>query len=308
MLDSLDTMISLGVIFLVLSMVLKYVMDMVKKLLRTKASVAAKEMKIFIGENTSEFLELYVRKHARHLNLIHKTNLFNNKTGFRLLNKEELKVVALELRTFMKGKDKDAIRAEFDLSEDSKLLKNIDVVKNHLEALQTKAETIFDNTLRKINETYKKKIQIWTFIAAFLIAGLMNASFFDIYESVSSNPLIKEHLLSNTHNIMTDMDQVQKNISRFAASDVKDIKEEIKNAKQEIHLLIESVPDRHQLFGWKKDEFCSTIKITKNFNKTFNKLIGFFISALLIGFGAPFWHDYLESFINIRKTLAKGPG
>ena len=296
MLDSIDTMVSLGIIFLVLSMVLKYVMSLLKRFLKTKANVAAREMKIFIGENTSQFLKLYAKK-QKHLNLLHKTKIIKKKTGFRLLNKEELKEITLELKRFLEGKNNDAIKKSLGMDEDSNLIDKLEVVKEHLDALQNKADTIFDNTLRKINEEYKKKIQLWTFICAFLIAAFMNASFFDIYENISTNSEIKAQLVSNTTSIINEMEKMEKQISEFDKEKSKNIQEEFIKTNKELISITEMLPKKKQLFGWEDDEFCKTMG--------FNKLIGFLISALLISFGAPFWHDYLKSFINIRKTIAE---
>ena len=41
----------------------------------------------------------------------------------------------------------------------------------------------------------------------------------------------------------------------------------------------------------------------KDIGPFLNKLIGLFISGLLISFGAPFWHDFLSAFVGIKKTL-----
>ena len=52
--------------------------------------------------------------------------------------------------------------------------------------------------------------------------------------------------------------------------------------------------------GWTRYRFCDAFKGIGSF---LNKLIGLFISDLLISFGAPFWHDFLTVFVGIRKTL-----
>ena len=73
MFETLDVMLSLAVVFLILSMVNKYLMSIIKRALRIKAGVAAEEMKTFIGENTVKLLIPYLDKKARHLNFLTKT-------------------------------------------------------------------------------------------------------------------------------------------------------------------------------------------------------------------------------------------
>jgi hypothetical protein len=300
MFASIDTMISLGIIFLVLSMVLKYIMSLVKRLLKTKAHVAGREMKIFIGENTSQFLKHYAKHQAKHLNLLHRTSILHKKEGFRHLKKEELKEISFELRNFLEGENVEALSKKLGIDKDSELFGKIDVVKDHLDALQNKAETIYDNTLRKINEEYKKRIQLWTFAIGFILTISINASFFDIYESISTNSSMREQLVYNSNSIIDEMKEIEDQISDAKGGDTKNIRKEIENAKKDIKNIADIIPKRKQLFGWEKGEFGETMG--------FNKLMGFFISALLISFGAPFWHDFLKSFINIRKTVAGSGG
>ena len=52
MFETLDIMIALAVVFLILSMVHKYLVSPVKRMLSIKAKVVAEEMETFIGENT----------------------------------------------------------------------------------------------------------------------------------------------------------------------------------------------------------------------------------------------------------------
>ena len=70
MFETLDIMISLAVVFLILSMVHKYLVSLIKRLLSIKAKVVADEMKTFVGENTAQYLIPYLEKNAKHLNFL----------------------------------------------------------------------------------------------------------------------------------------------------------------------------------------------------------------------------------------------
>jgi len=52
--------------------------------------------------------------------------------------------------------------------------------------------------------------------------------------------------------------------------------------------------------GWTKEKssLCS-----RGYGAFFNKLLGIFISGLLISFGAPFWRDLFSSFSGLKKIL-----
>jgi hypothetical protein len=62
MFETLDIMISLAVVFLILSMVHKYPVSLIKRLLSIKAKVVAEEMKTFVGENNVQYLIPYLEK------------------------------------------------------------------------------------------------------------------------------------------------------------------------------------------------------------------------------------------------------
>lgn len=302
MLESLDIMISLGVIFLVLSMVQKYVVSLLKRLLKTKAKVVSKEMKTFIGEHTSQYLELYVKHKAKHLNLFESSALSKEDPGFRLLNAKELKAVTKELREYLDSKSIADLKDELYLGTKPILEEKLGVVKAHLEALQTKAETVYDNTLRKINEIYTKEIRQWTFLSALILVFIMNASFFDIYKHLSTNALVRDKLVYNTESFLDRFKAVEAQIAELDNKQVDNIQAEIQKAQDKIDGILESLPDGSRFFGWKGDEFGKTFS---NFEIFISKMVGFLISALLISFGAPFWHDYLETFVKIRRSLAR---
>jgi hypothetical protein len=67
MFGTLDIMISLAVVFLILSRVHNYLVSHIKRLLSIKAKVVAVEMKTFIGKNTVQCLIPYLEKKAKHV-------------------------------------------------------------------------------------------------------------------------------------------------------------------------------------------------------------------------------------------------
>ena len=71
-LKTLYIMISLAVVFLVCSIVHKYLVSLIKRLLSIKAKVFAEEMKTFMRVNTAQYLIPYLEKKAEHLNLLER--------------------------------------------------------------------------------------------------------------------------------------------------------------------------------------------------------------------------------------------
>ncbi|HCY84616.1 MAG TPA: hypothetical protein DHV36_05720 [Desulfobacteraceae bacterium] len=299
MLESLDVMISLGVIFLVLSMAQKYVMSLIKRLLSTKAEVVSKEMKTFMGEKTSQFLESYVKHQAQHLNVFEKKRLGDGQR-FRLLTAPEVKQVACELTRFLNSDAIEVLKKDLGMENRSDFAKDLDIVKKHLDSLQTKADTLFENTLRKIEDSYKSKMRAWTFFVAFALVIVMNASFFDIYNRISSNGALRGKLVNSTESIMDRFDTVEKEMAELDQAQIKNYTQEVQGVKTKIADLTQLIEENQTFFGWDKKKWDDLRGW-----KILNKVVGFLISALLMSFGAPFWHDYLSTFVNIRKVVAR---
>jgi len=136
----------------------------------------------------------------------------------------------------------------------------------------------------------------------------MNASFFDIYKSISVDSTLRTQLVSGHTEITNEMKNLEKYISRLEQDDIEDIQKELSQAKEKMASITNLIPDGKQLFGWENGEFTRFIYFDEDTNIVFNKWIGFLISALLMSFGAPFWHDYLNGIIDVRKAIVKTRG
>ena len=158
MFETLDTMISLGVVFLILSMVHKYLMSLVKRFFNIKAKVVAEEMKTFIGINTAKYLIPYLEKKAKHLNFL---ECIKGENVLRQLNKEQLKEVVGKLEVFFKdNKDVKTINKELGLEISAKDFEDkIGEIKEHIGTLKVRIENMYDHTTEKISELYNTKLK-----------------------------------------------------------------------------------------------------------------------------------------------------
>jgi hypothetical protein len=299
MFETLDIMISLGVVFLILSMVLKYLMSMIKRLLKVKASVVAVEMKTFVGENTSKYLIPYLEKKAMHLNFLDATRnrmgLKKGEKGLRQLNKDQLKEVVVAVKDFLESAPLEEIQEELGLKTSVDI---IDDLKKDFEDLKNKIEKTYDNTVERISEVYESKLRYFTLIIGLLLVVCINADFFDIYSSISKNYIEREKLIAQAEIISAKVSQIDTKLANKGEEVV--VKKEIQEAKHDIAALTKTFKEAGLLLGWTKNKFSNAVE---NIGTFLNKLIGLFISGLLISFGAPFWHDFLSAFVGIKKTL-----
>ncbi len=299
MFETLDTMISFGVIFLILSMVNKYLISLVKRVFKIKAKVITKELKAFIGEKTSKYLILYLEKKAKHLNFL------DEKKCLRQLNTEQLKSVVGELEVFIKSENAEEFKKVFgiDISVDDRkkeFQEELDEIKAHLNILKDKVENMYDNTMEKISEIYETKLRYRALYFGLALAFIINADFFSIYNSLSKNSIIREELVARSDVINAQVELVSKQIELSEKKSISEIKPAFDEANKSIKDLTTNITDAGLQLGWADGKIT---KACSSFGSVVYKLIGLLIAGLLISFGAPFWHDFIGTFTGLRKTL-----
>lgn len=307
MFETLDVVISLAVVFLILSMVHKYLMSIVKRLLRIKTKVVAEEMKTFVGKDTWEYLIPYLEKKAEYLNFLEDTRIKKGEKegdkGLRRLNKAQLKEIVTSLKEYIESKSGKEIKEKLGLkvSEDE-VKKKIEEIKVHLGTLKNEIENMYDNTLEKMAEVYETKLRHYTLISGLALAVFINADFFEVYDSMSKNSsarnklVVQAELISTRVSKMADHDQLKEKEEKEPSR----ITEEIQEVKKNIGKLSKDLEKAGLQLGWTQEAF---ERAFRGVGPLVNKLLGLFVSGLLISFGAPFWHDFVGSFAGLRRKL-----
>ncbi|MBC8551771.1 MAG: hypothetical protein H8D23_19155 [Candidatus Brocadiales bacterium] len=280
-------------------MVNKYLISFVKRILKIKARVITKEMEAFIGKKTSGYLIPYLEKRAEYL------NVFDKNKHFRPLNKEQLKAVVEELKAFMDSGKVEDFKNVFGIKISVDDIKNkshgeFEEIKAHLNTLKDKVETMYDNTTEKITEVYVKNVRYWNLGIGILLAFIVNADLFDIYNSLSRSPAMRQGILKQSENIESRMKVLSEKIKNNAGKNVGDIQTEIDNANATVTSLLGEVESAGIVLGWTDEKYSKACKDPGSF---IYKLIGLLVAGLLISFGAPFWHDFIGTFTGLRKTL-----
>lgn len=332
MFETLDVMLSLAVVFLILSMVNKYLMSIIKRALRIKAGVAAEEMKTFIGENTVKLLIPYLDRNARHLNFLTKTK---KGPGVRRLTHRQIEGLVDNLTEYLEDKDNIRdIQHDLGLGEEfSHPGPDIDKIKIHLRTLKKRIRDMYDNTLENISEVYTNRLRTVTLCCGIVLALAINADFFDIFNSISKSAVVRKQLALQADLIRNDTSGIYMRLNKNMGEDIKEIKKDVNLAKENIRALTEKVEEAGVRLGWTRKKFNRLFGLSgktagtaglntgasssegagtqaqKGFTVVLNvlsKTLGLLISGLLISFGAPFWHDFLSSISGVRRKLRAG--
>ena len=96
------------------------------------------------------------------------------------------------------------------------------------------------------------------------------------------------------------MQLMSEQIEQEEGEEIKKAQPLFKEAQANLSELSESFEKAGLSLGRTKEKFLS---VFTGWGAFFSKLLGIFISGLLISFGAPFWHDLLSSFSGLKKIL-----
>lgn len=305
MFETLDIMISLAVVFLILSMVHKYLVSLIKRLLSIKAKVVADEMKTFVGENTAQYLIPYLEKNAKHLNFLEQQHgvplIRKRQVGLRRLEKDQLKEVVDSLKDFLEKKSVRQLKHELaDQIPTVTTKRKLDEIRGHLVTLRSRIESMYDNTTERMTEVYETRIRHQTLIWGLVLAILINADFLDLYGSLAKNSLIRGELVAQAQVVDRQMQLMSEQLEQKEGQEIKEMQPLFKEARKNISELSESFEKAGLSLGWTKGKLSA---VFTGWGAFLNKLLGLFISGLLISFGAPFWHDLLSSFSGLKKIL-----
>jgi hypothetical protein len=305
MFETLDIMISLAVMFLILSMVHKYLVSLIKRALSIKAKVVADEMKTFVGENTAQYLVPYLEKKAKHLNFLEQQHgvplIRKRQVGLRRLEKDQLKEVVDSLKDFLDKKSVRQLKHELaDQIPSVTTKRKLDEIRGHLVTLRSRIESMYDNTTERMTEVYETRIRHQTLIWGLVLAILINADFLDLYGSLAKNSLIRGELVAQAQVIDRQMQLMSEQIEQKEGQEIKRVQPLFKEARENLSELSESFEKAGLSLGWTKGKL---LGVFTGWSTFLNKLLGLFISGLLISFGAPFWHDLLSSLSGLKKML-----
>lgn len=320
MFQTLDVMISFGVVFLILSMVHKYFLSIVKRLCRIKANVIADTMKDFLGRDIYTNLVPFIEKKSQDPGSLNNIggvcDLKGVEKGLRQLDKKSLKEAVNSLKSFLDNAPpgKDIKEFGLDIKESS-----LNDIRDRLDIIKDRIDTVYGAVAHKIDDAYESRMRIWNLFWGVILVLMLNADFFDIYNSLSRQSLARDKLVVQAEMIneraMNIADELEKEKVNEAG-----IGEDVKKAREDILELKGQLDEAGFQMGWTWPKLTGLFELPEKkkdggqpasdwdgrfavFTRILSKLFGFIISGLLVSFGAPFWHDLLSSVSGINKLL-----
>lgn len=317
MFEIINIVISIGVIFLILSMIHKYVMSMVKRMFGIKAKVITAELGNILDGYLIKYFNTFLMQTDTATAGNKPDSSKKSKVYIRVFEKEQLKEIIDQFTNFIESKSVKQVAETLHIEDiGDKAEKEIENIKEKLQVIKERGSLFYDNTMAKISKVYEDKMRKYTIVSAVILALCINADFFQIYHSLFKQPLISESIAVNAAQLESHITALVNDPA--LQGDITDIKAEISNVTRTMAEIKNIVNSTGLEFGWTEEEvdrilyksgkassasqkeYRSGVSIALNI---FSKLAGLFTAALLISFGAPFWHDWLSSFTGMRKGL-----
>ena len=183
------------------------------------------------------------------------------------------------------------------LPENSQLRQVLEQLKDdgedNVEAYKARLQKWFDGMMEQSSGWYKRHLQFVTLFVGLAIAAVFNADSFQIYSHLTTNTAARQKLNALAEKFVGENEVLPTPTSPGDSLTMQEIKTEVnkfissEEFKQTANILG---------LGWRKgDLFVSPVAWLQ-------RLLGWFVTALAIALGAPFWFDILKKVITIRSS------
>ena len=223
----------------------------------------------------------------------------------------------------------------------SGLRQKLDAAITPIKEKLAQVETWFDTVMLSFEERYSRGMKTWAVVIGFLIVILLNADFFKICHTLSTNEVVRNQIVSYGEELQKKKEDAKKTgeevkenaekmktaESQGKADEAANLKKQVDNGAQKADDLSKTIKDlkdtydaetaRYTSFGldrlhwadvqqwwhgWSTDDIADKVK------RDVMGLVGWLITALLLSVGAPFWQDTLESLFGVKNLLRKKSG
>ncbi len=170
-----------------------------------------------------------------------------------------------------------------------------------IDCFKEELESWYNEVMNRASGWYQRKIKYVLIVLGFAISITFNADTFKIADALAKDKVMTEAILqqaiafANNPNVQAKdrpkADDVPKDDSLYQTR-LTQINEDMQLIVKELNSFVG--------MGWKEDTLKEMTSSPEQIAKT---LLGWFITAIAISFGAPFWFDLLKKLVNIRSSV-----
>ncbi len=285
---AIDVVFGLIFVYLVLSLIASALGETISSVLAWRADVLREGIQNLLDDTTMRGLAKDVYEHPLVAAVTRrKRRRFFRKEAPRYPSYLSTKTFALALIDRVDGLDKteEELRAAIANvpSEQVRtaLLTLFEEAEGKADRFRAGVERWFDEGMERVSGWYRRRVQVVLWALALVLALTVNADTFRIAETLWSDDAVRQAVVGQA--------------DRAAAQDSLDA---VANDVDQVSEL--SIP-----LGWSLDED-DPRDVPRDVGEVIMKLLGIFVTAAALTFGAPFWFDLLKKVAQIRS--AGGPG
>ncbi|NES85954.1 MAG: hypothetical protein F6K10_33775 [Moorea sp. SIO2B7] len=313
----LNIAIGLIIIYLTFSLVVSEVQELITTLLEWRAKTLKEGIAQLFGENSSED-PLVIKFYNNPLikSLTQKATNKASSKGPSYISASSFAYAFMEIIRL----GKEIPKSLDDLMNDvvnnpnlpDSLKKNISCLSQQakskaedasqeLKQMEREIENWFNSSMDRLSGVYKRNCKAVVLIIAFIIAILANVDTIYIIDS-----------LSQEQNLHSTIDKIANQvISENSCSQISyDDQDNEKNQTECLSFLKTDVNQTYKTLsplplGWDLSAPLQKQLTPLNLKNIVKIFLGWFLSAIAISMGAPFWFDLLDIIINVRNTGKK---
>ena len=196
-----------------------------------------------------------------------------------------------------------------------------DMGKEFLEALEDKAETVFDEFAKryeilgiKFTKSYRSNARVWATVIALVLAFAINIDSVFVVNTYLTNQEMRQAVIGQESAIVDGYTTVEEQFEADAAKE-SITKEEFENAFADAQEELDAFTSAGFPIGW--SYFPHTALQDKPTNDFDNRntplgwltwVTGCVLTGLLAGLGGPFWYDFVAGVSHAAKSLRDQKG
>lgn len=209
---------------------------------------------------------------------------------------------------------------ETEISSETRmfLLSLLSEAQGDIDRFKLLLEKWFDDTMDRTSGWYKKYTQVVLFVIGMTIAIGFNLDTISMVRKLSSDPKLREQVVQSAGTFMEKNQQLQGKMEQMRAGNQQNTPAyanmsrlsdsiyvmNMSLLKSADSLLKNDINDLNQLMGLGWEKGFMNFKANR-MNGT--AIIGWFITALAISLGAPFWFDLLNKLMKLRGAAKNDP-
>ncbi|MCP1381544.1 hypothetical protein [Runella salmonicolor] len=187
----------------------------------------------------------------------------------------------------------------------SEVKRNTKEATDCMNAFQTALDKWFDESMERTSDWYKRRVQLWTFLSGIIFCTVLNIDTLKISQYLWQNPEARaayvkaaDAIVRQTSSNSLVLDSLKKQLSNGDSLQITEAKQQIDSLTNRLRTQLAqgtTIP-----MGWETEEIPTGDALLGYWLR---KLAGLIISIGAVSAGAPFWFDMLKKVMNIRSAL-----